>query len=210
MQASALLVDGYTDVPPGKLATVVTCLEATRPPPRRPARPLDRALVVEHWQRPDPAAYRALFRLVGEDWLWFSRLVLADEALAAILGDADVEVHVLKDRRRAIGLVELDFRQEGQCEIAFLGVVGEEIGRGLGRHLMGHALTRAWARPIRRVWLHSCTFDHPGAVAFYRRSGFSPYAVMVEVADDPRVTGHLPASAAPHVPLIPVGARSEG
>jgi hypothetical protein len=27
---------------------------------------------------------------------------------------------------------------------------------------------------VRRVWLHTCTFDHPSAVAFYQRSGFIP------------------------------------
>jgi hypothetical protein len=52
------------------------------------------------------------------------------------------------------------------------------------------------------MWVHTCSLDHPGAVAFYTRSGFTPYALMIEVADDPRLTGHLPESAGPHVPLI--------
>jgi hypothetical protein len=67
---------------------------------------------------------------------------------------------------------------------------------------MNAALTRAWEQPIARLWVHTCSFDHPNALSFYQRSGFKPYAVMVEVHEDPRLTGHLPKHASPNVPLI--------
>jgi hypothetical protein len=70
---------------------------------------------------------------------------------------------------------------------------------------MNEALERAWAQPISRLWVHTCTFDHPNALGFYQRSGFRPYAVMVEVHKDPRLTGHLPREASPRVPLIDKG-----
>ena len=57
-------------------------------------------------------------------------------------------------------------------------------------------------KKIERFWVHTCTFDHPNALGFYQKAGFKPYAFMVEVADDPRFTGHLPRDAAPHIPLI--------
>jgi GNAT superfamily N-acetyltransferase len=202
MQGTSTLPTGYAQVPAGKIASVVTCLEMVRRPPQKPLRPLERPLVLVPWPDPDLTEYRSLFRRIGEQWLWFSRLVMPDEELAAILRDPRVEVFVLQDRGRAIGLLELDFREEGACELAFFGVVAEEIGRGAGRYLMDQAIARAWARPIRRFWVHTCTFDHPSAVGFYRRSGFSPYAFMVEIADDPRLAGHLPRDAGPHVPLI--------
>jgi hypothetical protein len=66
---------------------------------------------------------------------------------------------------------------------------------------MDQAIARAWAKPISRFWLHTCNFDHPAALAFYRRSGFTPYKMMAEVMDDPRLTGLLPRDAAPHVPI---------
>ena len=40
---------------------------------------------------------------------------------------------------------------------------------------MNRALELAWSRPISRVWVHTCTFDHPSALAFYQRSGFLPF-----------------------------------
>jgi hypothetical protein len=67
---------------------------------------------------------------------------------------------------------------------------------------MAEAIVRAWARPIKRLWVHTCSFDHPSAAQFYVKSGFKPYQLMVEVHDDPRLKGFLPLSAAPHVPMI--------
>jgi hypothetical protein len=70
---------------------------------------------------------------------------------------------------------------------------------------MEHTLAGAFRPGVRRVWLHTCTFDHPAAVRFYLRAGFRAWKFAIEVSDDPRLTGALPASAAPHVPLIAAG-----
>ena len=55
---------------------------------------------------------------------------------------------------------------------------------------------------VRRVWVHTCTLDHPRALSFYLQAGFVAYERAVEVADDPRLTGEAPRTAAPHVPVI--------
>jgi GNAT superfamily N-acetyltransferase len=202
MSNNAPLPLGCSPVPRGKIANVVTCLEMTAPPRPMPARPVERLLLVEAWPKPNLADYRALFRAVGERWMWFSRLVMPDEALRTILAHPAVETFRLRDGHKPIGLLELDFREPRQCELAFFGVVESAIGQGAGRFLIDFALHKAWSHPIDRMWVHTCTFDHPAAIAFYMRSGFKPYEVLVEVADDPRLTGHLPPTAAPHVPLI--------
>lgn len=196
------LPSGYSPVALGQIATVVTCLEMTERPRPKPPRHRERPLLVEPWLDRDIAAYRAQYRAVGDPWLWFSRLFIPDDELRAILGDPAVRQYRLFDGRRPIGFLELDFRKAGECELAYFGVVADAIGTGAGRVLMDRALQEAWSRPIGRMWVHTCSLDHPGAVAFYTRSGFTPYALMVEIADDPRLTGHLPTSAAPHVPLI--------
>jgi GNAT superfamily N-acetyltransferase len=196
------LRDGYSVLPPGKLANLVTCLEMTEKPAAKPQPSTHSALSLQRIAQPDLESYRALFRRVGQDWMWFSRLIMPDERLRRILTDPKVEIYTLNDGPAEIGLLELDFREEGQCELAFFGVVPEAIGQGAGRFLMDQAIALAWARPIRRFWVHTCSFDHPSALAFYRRSGFRPYAYAVEVHDDPRLTGHLPRTAAPHIPLI--------
>ncbi len=189
------------DIAPGKIAAVMTALEMTVRPPRRPV-PTTGQFTVRRVERPPLDWYRDLFRRVGEPWLWFSRLRLGDAALVAIVHDPAVEISALVADGRDEGLLELDFRSPGEVELAFFGVTEGLVGRGAGRLLMDVALERAWATGPRRVWVHTCTLDHPGALSFYRRSGFVPYRRQIEVDDDPRLDGTLPQDAAPHVPMI--------
>ncbi len=195
-----ILPDGYSDVPPGKIAAVVTHLEM----PERPALPPDPpgAWTLRRVEAPDLAWFRDLYRRVGEDWLWFSRLRLSDAELAAIIHAPGVEVYALAHDGRDEGLLELDFRELNQCELVYFGVTANLIGSGAGRFLMNRALAQAWSQAVTRVWLHTCSFDHPNAPAFYQRAGFRPFRRQVEVADDPRLDGTLPRDAAKHVPIV--------
>jgi len=197
---------GLTAVPPGEVATIVTTLAMTERP--RP-RPIPEApLALARWETPAPEPYRTLFRRVGAPWLWFSRLAIDDAALTAIIHDPAVEVYAALDRRRVeVGMLELDFRAPGRCEIAYFALVPELAGKGLGRWLMAEALARAWRPGIGRVWLHTCTLDHPHALGFYRRQGFVPVERTIETFADPRLTGLLPRDAAPQVPLLAADSR---
>ncbi len=197
------LANGYHPLPPGKIAAVVTYLEM-REKPVTVAAPALAGLEVLHRPKPGIDWYKELFRAVGEDWLWFSRLSMSDDMLTAIIHDPLVEVHVLKLGAREIGFLELDFRTERVCELAYFGLTADAIGTGAGQHLMQFAVKRAWtALPIiERFHVHTCTLDHPAAVRFYQRSGFTPYARAIEIADDPRLDGRLPRGAAGWLPLL--------
>lgn len=195
-----ILPDGYSDVPAGKIAAVVTHLEMTAPPARRDDPPGNWTL--RKVDAPALPWYRDLFRRVGEDWLWFSRARMTDAELAAIIHAAGIEVYALVLDGSDEGLLELDFREPGQCELVYFGVTAKLIGTGAARFLMNRALERAWSRDVRRVWVHTCTLDHPSAVAFYQRSGFRAFRRQIEVADDPRLDGTAPRTAAKHVPII--------
>ncbi len=193
--------DGYSDIPSGKTVSVVTHLQMFQRPPMRPEHP-EASWALRRVDDVDPDWYRSLFRRIGEDWLWFSRLQLSDEEICAVLGNALHKTYVFEAQGREEGLVELDFGTEGECEISFFGLTPPMLGKGAGRWMMNRVLEMAWSRPIRRLWVHTCSLDHPAALAFYIRSGFTPYRRQVEVADDPRVTGLLPRTAAPHMPII--------
>ena len=198
------LTPGFHAVPPGHLATVVTDLEMTAPPARGTTVVLPDGIDLARVRRPDVVWYRELFsRVGGQDWLWVSRLKMPQSDLAAILGDENVEVTVLRRGDTALALLELDFRESGACEIAFFGVAPELTGTTAGRFLMSHAIDTAFARKgMARLHLHTCTLDHPRALAFYRRSGFTPWRQRVEVLPDPRLTGDLPPDAGPHMPVF--------
>jgi ribosomal protein S18 acetylase RimI-like enzyme len=85
--------------------------------------------------------------------------------------------------------------------------VPDVIGRGAGRLMMNAAIRRAFAKPIHRFVVHTCSLDHPEALGFYIRSGFVPYRRAIEIADDPRLAGHLSPHAAPQVPILGSAAR---
>ncbi|WP_027544283.1 N-acetyltransferase [Bradyrhizobium sp. WSM2254] len=195
-----IIPDGYSDVPAGKIAAVVTHLEMTAPPARRDDPP--GSWTLRKVDAPPLDWYRDLHRRVGEEWLWFSRAGMNDTKLAAIIHAPGVEVYALVADGRDEGLLELDFREAGQCELVYFGVTSSLIGTGAALFLMNRALELAWSRELHRVWVHTCTFDHPSAVAFYQRSGFRPFRRQIEIADDPRLDGTAPRDAARHVPII--------
>lgn len=200
----SVALDGYTDLPPGTIATIVTYLSrpaanvsaADSPGSDNPAGTAPFDLIGG-----DVARYRALYRRIGDRWLWFSRLTLPDATLRQVLEDPDVEALALRDGGD-IGLLELDFRQRDCCEIAMLGVVPEAVGRRAGQALMAEAIRRAGLRGVARLVVHTCTLDHPSALAFYLRSGFRPDKRAIEITRDPRLAGLLPRDAAPHHPVI--------
>ena len=190
----------YEPLPDGELAALVTYLEMReRPDVEVPASTLDlrREMTIA------PDAYRELFRRVGSPWLWFSRLTFDDAKLTAILHHPQVDLFAAVDGNgRDVGMLELDFRTAGECELAFVGLVPDMTGMGHGRWLLGEALNRAWRDGVERVHVHTCSLDHPAALSAYRRAGFTPYKRALERFRDPRLDGILPRDAAPQVPLL--------
>lgn len=190
----------YEAVADGELAAIVTYLEMReRPDIDAPESPLS----LQRIEHPQPARYRELFRLVGAPWLWFSRLIMDDAALSAIVQHPQVELFAILDHQgRDAGMLELDLREPGQCELAFVGLIPELSGHGYGRWLLSEAVRRAWREGIQRVHVHTCSLDHPAALSAYRRAGFTAYKRAVERFPDPRLLGILPREAAPQIPLI--------
>jgi len=195
------LTDGYHDVPSGKLAAVQTFLQMRERPALRPAR-VEPSWRIERFVLHDLSRYYALFHRVGDEYLWTLRLLAPQEDVAQLLRDPLYETYVLVTGDGDEGLLELDFRVEGECEIGLFGVAPSLLGSGAGRLLMNHAIETAWSHPIDRFWLHTCTLDHPHAVAFYRRSGFVPYKRAIEIFPDPRPLGLTRSDAAAAVPIF--------
>lgn len=196
------LAHGMHDVALDDVAFVVTHLEMLAKPKPAPAPLGPRMLELVRVAQPDIAENRDLFRRVGENWLWFSRLRKSDAEIAATLHDPAYEVYHLRQRSGVIGLLELDFRVAGEAEIGFFGLTPETVGTGAGRWMMMQTLAKAWRPGINRVWVHTCTGDHPGALPFYLRSGFRAFRRTVEVAPDPRLDGTLSREAGKHVPVL--------
>jgi GNAT superfamily N-acetyltransferase len=201
-ESLTISLHGTTDLPAGKIAAIVTSLEMTARPPVKADPPGTQGLALEQIGPDAIERYIGIYRVLGERWMWFSRLVMPVAELQAILTDPAVRFFALRHQGRDVGLLELDFRVAGEGELAFFGLDDSVIGMGAGRWLMNRALELAWAEAITRFWVHTCTLDHPSAPEFYQRSGFTAFKRGVEVADDPRLSGHLPRESVPHHPVI--------
>ncbi len=191
----------YEVVPGGELAAVVTYLEMRSLPEQHQ---YWSPLSLRRVEAPQPNHYRDLFRRIGAPWLWFSRLTLDDAHLASIIQHPKVELYSVRDEDdREVGMVELDFREPRECELAFIGLTPELAGKGHGKWLLAESVKLAWAgEGVTRVHVHTCSLDHPAALSAYRRAGFTPHKRAVERFRDPRLLGILPKDCAPQVPLL--------
>lgn len=189
-------------VPAGKLRVEVTSLEMRQAPSVPLPEPPEADLRIDRAETPTVPFYRFLYNTIGEPWLWGDRRKLSDEEIRAILQHPLVELHVLYLGGEPVGYAELDRRVAGDIEVAYFGIRPEFTGRRLGTYLLSHAIQRAWTFRPDRVWIHTCTLDHPAALPLYRRSGFEPYQTVEQIQDDPRVLGLIPRHIAPQHPIV--------
>lgn len=184
--------------PPGELVeTTVTYLEM-RSSPRRPATPAPLGkLAIMRSEQPTVSFYRYLYNTIGEPWNWSDRRRLDDDELRAIIHDPKVEIYVLYAAGVPAGYVEIDLRRAGEAEIAYFGLAPEYIGRGLGVFLLDWAIAAAWTHQPKRVWVHTCTLDHPRALPLYQRAGFVPYERRTEKVEKLVTLKLTPPSAQP-------------
>ena len=141
----------------------------------RPARVEDPTVHVDRVFECPVSFWRYLYSEVGRQYRWVDRLVWTDAQVRAYLDDPAVSLWLLTVRGAPAGYFELKRDDEGGVEIAYFGLLPEFTGRGLGRHLLTEATERAWDCGGRRVWLHTCSFDHPAALPNYLARGFSVY-----------------------------------
>jgi len=138
--------------------------------------------------------YRYLYQAVGESCLWYVRREWDDARLAAHLNRETTEIFVLYVGGVPAGYFELDASDRRETELSYFGLMPEFIGRGLGQFLLQAAIDRAWSRPLDRLRVNTCTFDHPRALPNYQRAGFVVYDRRAVSFPDPRERGVLPRS----------------
>jgi GNAT superfamily N-acetyltransferase len=156
------------------LDVTVYYLEMLASSGRRVAPPC-KGLTVRHVSAPSVAFYRELYDAVGRDFHWLTRRKMSDGTLAAVLNDPQVEMHVLDVDGTAARFAELDRRTPGEIEIVQFGLTPPFHGRGLGKWFLDWTVERAWSYGPRRLWLHTCTLDHPAALPNYLKAGFREF-----------------------------------
>ncbi len=152
-----------------------TYLEMTSREALRPERVADDELEVSHCPDCSIELFRCLYADVGREYRWIDRLAWTDDEVRAYLADPAVKIWLLRVGGTLAGYFELRRHAANDVEIAYFGLLPGFTGRRLGAHLLTEAVERAWSMGARRVWLHTCTFDHPAALPNYLKRGFTVF-----------------------------------
>jgi GNAT superfamily N-acetyltransferase len=140
-----------------------------------PPRPMLKTVILRAYD-PPVHFYRYLYDAVGRDYLWTERRSWSDEELSAHLMNDRLELYILHIAGVPAGFAELDFNEKKICQLAYFGLTPGFIGRRIGPWFLHHAIELAWAKPISRLLVSTCTLDHKKALSIYQRAGFGVHA----------------------------------
>lgn len=155
--------------------------------PRRDAA-LSRTYSLAQITLPLPELARFLYVTVGAPWCWYMRLGWRYGDWLRRMQDERVQFWVAYAHGAPVGYFELELQARQSVEICYFGLIPEFIGRGQGKAMLEDAMTRAWELGGRRVWLHTCTLDHPSALSNYIARGlvvFREEDIFDDIPDEP-------------------------
>lgn len=187
----------HTDTTP-EIRVAITYLEMTERPTKVPA-PLPsigKPVSLTRIHDMTVGFFRYLYTSVGEPWLWWEKRVMSDEDLHNFINRDGVEFYVLNVGGVPAGFAQFTFAPayDNGAEISYFGLLPDFLGMKLGPYLLDWAVETCWAHPTKpeRVYLDTCTMDHPAALPNYQKSGFIPYNQEVITIPDPRARGIIP------------------
>jgi len=169
-------------------SVVVHHLEMTSPDELRPARPAREELHIVRPAIPCPELNRFFYTAVGGDWFWIDRLSWPHERWSQWVARPEVETWVAYSGGNPVGYFELEAQPQDDVEIAYFGLLPQFAGKGFGGAMLTTAVRRAWELPVLRVWVHTCSLDHPAALANYIARGFRKFKEETIAADLPERT----------------------
>ena len=160
-------------------------LEMTDPGALRPKYSSRKDFVVQRAQVPCPELNRFLYTAVGGAWYWLDRLPWTYRQWLDWLDRPAVQTWVAYVANTPAGYFELEAQDGNHVELVYFGLLPQFTGQGLGGALLTTAIARAWDMQATRVWVHTCTLDHPSALANYCARGFRLYHQETQAQDIP-------------------------
>lgn len=146
-------------------------LEMTDPAQLVPSRRVPEDVELRQATVPSPEFNRFLYASVGGDWYWVDRLGWSYDHWLSYLDRPELETWVVYAGGSPAGYVELERQPHNNVEIAYFGLLPRFVGRGIGGYFLYKAIARGWEMDAQRVWVHTCTLDHPNALANYQARG---------------------------------------
>jgi len=117
------------------------------------------------------------YKDIGKKHRWTDRLIWSEADWIKYSSDPKVETYTLKVKDDLAGFFELIFHLDLQeTEIAYFGLLQEYRNKKLGGYLLSCAIKKSFEKQdVRRVWVHTCDFDHENALKNYLARGMKIY-----------------------------------
>ena len=126
--------------------------------------------------KPDFQLNKFFYKQVGKKYRWIDRLSWTDEFWIKYISNQNLETYVISENDELVGFFELLYNPElKETEISYFGLLEEYIGKGIGGYALSVAITKSFEKNIKRVWLHTCTLDHPNALKNYKARGMTVF-----------------------------------
>ena len=126
--------------------------------------------------KPDFQLNKFFYKQVGKKHRWIDRLSWSDEKWINYISNKNLETYIICESNELVGFFELLYNPELQeTEISYFGLLEEYIGKGIGGYALSEAIRKSFEKNIRRVWLHTCTLDHPNALKNYIARGMTVF-----------------------------------
>ena len=126
--------------------------------------------------KPDFQLNKFFYKQVGKKHRWIDRLSWTDEKWINYISNKNLETYIICECEELVGFFELLHNPELQeTEISYFGLLEEYIGKGIGGYALSVAIKKSFEKNIRRVWLHTCTLDHPNALKNYIARGMTVF-----------------------------------
>ncbi len=126
--------------------------------------------------KPDFQLNKFFYKQVGKKHRWKDRLNWSDEKWIKYISNKNLETYVISEAEDLLGFFELLYNPElKETEISYFGLLEEYIGKGIGGYALSEAIKKSFEKKIKRVWLHTCTLDHPNALRNYIARGMKVF-----------------------------------
>ena len=126
--------------------------------------------------KPDFQLNKFFYKQVGKNHRWIDRLSWSDEKWINYISNRNLETYIISEFDELVGFFELLYNPGlEETEISYFGLLEEYIGKGIGGYALSVAIKKSFEKNIRRVWLHTCTLDHPNALKNYIARGMTVF-----------------------------------
>ncbi|MCD6204202.1 MAG: GNAT family N-acetyltransferase [Candidatus Marinimicrobia bacterium] len=151
--------------------TVYT-LEITEPGNLQSPLSAPESVIIERLTRPDYRINRSFYLKIGRDWDWIDRKFWTDKQWREYADRPELETWIVYYQNDPAGYIECIYESGQTVQIAYLGLLPQYTGRGIGSYMTKYAIRQAFSAGTEKVWLSTCSLDHPAALKAYLKCGF--------------------------------------